>query len=191
MDIKENFITQVLISGFTKAAYSFSQVINRDIKITSSKSSLVRNNQGANIPEEKGKLYVLITRIIGDVSGKSFLICSEDEYREILDTLSSSVKSEENNEAFLVEIDNIVSAPVIAELAKVLDLEIYGDVPKFCKVEAKELNAFILGEIIKDDPCSIITSTTFQFDNKKIHPQFIWKLSSKVLELIPEKFITK
>jgi hypothetical protein len=38
-----------------------------------------------------------------------------------------------------------------------------------------------------DDPTSIIfCKTTFQFDNNEsIRPQFIWKLGSKVFEVIP------
>jgi len=191
MHNRESLLNQVLNSGFAKSADSFSRLINRGIKITNSKSSLIRNNDTPNLSEAKGDLHVMITRIIGDVTGKSFLICNEEEYKEILGTLNMSVEGDELNSAFLVEIDNIVSAPVIAELSTMLNLEVYGDVPQMSKVHSSEINSFILGEVIKDDPCSIITHATFQFDNKKIHPQFIWKLSSKILDLIPDTLVSR
>lgn len=183
---REHTLTRVLNTGFEKAADSFSRFINRNIRITDSKSSMMQHNHKdeACISEEKGRLYVLITRVIGDVTGKSFLICSEDECREIFGTLNTA--DDKLNEAFLLEIDNIVSAMVISELSRSLGIEVFGDVPQLTKIDAKDLNPFILGEVVRDESRSVITNTTFQFDHKKIHPQFIWKFNSKILDMIPE-----
>jgi chemotaxis protein CheY-P-specific phosphatase CheC len=190
MDVRsrENFLIHIMNSGFDKAAASFTKLINRPVKIVNSQSILVRHDDDFSyISEEKGDLYILITRIIGDISGKSFLILNDEESQEIFKAVNTSLSNQMLNEAFLLEIDNIISASVIAELSNTLELEIYGDVPKLLKVHANELQDFLTNEIASEDPAGIIFSnTTFQFDSKdKIHPQFIWKLSSRIFELIP------
>jgi len=75
---------------------------------------------------------------------------------------------------------------VISELSRSLGIEVYGDVPQLTKIDARDLNPFILGEVVRDESKSVITNATFQFDHKKIHPQFIWKFNSKILDMIPE-----
>src|SRR4051812_9663514 len=115
---RENFLIHVMNNGFDRAAASFSQLTQRPVKIVNAQSILVRHdNDFSYISTEKGELYVLITQVIGGFSGKSFLIFNTDESQEIFRTLSSSHSSQLLNEAFLLEIDNIMSASVIAELA--------------------------------------------------------------------------
>lgn len=189
---RENFLIHILNMGFDKAAISFSMLTNRNVKIVNSQSILVRHEDDYSyISEEQGDLYVLITQIIGDITGKSFLIFSEDETQEIFKALNNTTSNKSINEAFLLEIDNIISASVIAEISNTLGLEVYGDVPHLTKVHASELQEF-LSEISTSDPTSMIfCNTTFLFDKKeRIHPQFIWKLSSKIFEMIPEQKVT-
>jgi chemotaxis protein CheY-P-specific phosphatase CheC len=190
MDLRsrENFLLHVLNSGFEKAASSFSRFINQNVKIINPQSILVRHDDDFSyISEEHGDLYVLVTQIIGDVSGKSFLIISQEESHEIFCALNNSMSNEALREAFLLEIDNIISASVIGEISNTLNLEIYGDVPRLSKIHSKDLQNFIGSEIAHDDPSSMIFSnTTFRFEKKdKVHPQFVWKLSNKVFEMIP------
>lgn len=190
---RENFLIQVMNSGFERAAASFSRLVNRSVKIINGQSVLIRQEQDfSSISEEQGDLHILVTQIIGDISGKSFLIFNRDESVEVFKTLSHSVKSDTLNEAFLLELDNIISASVISELSDSLDLEIYGDVPQLVKINAKDLQLFMTKDEKKDDPVSVVfCNTTFQFDkHERVHPQFIWKLSSKIFELIPEQKIT-
>ncbi|PZR38504.1 MAG: hypothetical protein DI538_09450 [Azospira oryzae] len=190
---RENFLIQVMNSGFERAAASFSRLVNRSVKIINGQSVLIRQEQDfSSISEEQGDLHILVTQIIGDISGKSFLIFNRDESVEVFKTLSHSVKSDTLNEAFLLELDNIISASVISELSDSLDLEIYGDVPQLVKINAKDLQLFMTKDEKKDDPASVVfCNTTFQFDKHEgVHPQFIWKLSSKIFELIPEQKIT-
>jgi chemotaxis protein CheY-P-specific phosphatase CheC len=184
---RENFIIHVMNNGFSRAAHSFSSLVARPIRITNSSSVLIRHdNDFSCFSEEKGDLVVLTTQIIGTISGKSFLIFSEDESKEIFRTLKNSNQSMQ--EAFLLEIDNIISASVIAELSNSLGIEVYGDVPQLLRIHSRDLQGFMNGEIKRDDPSSMILSnTTFHFEKERVHPQFIWKLSSKVFDIIPEE----
>ena len=195
MDIRsrENFLIHVMNAGFEKAATSFSKLINLPVKITNTQSILIRHDDNFScISEEQGDLHVLVTHIIGDIVGKSFLFFSQEESQEIFKALNSSISNQSLKEAFLMEIDNIISASVISEISNTFNLEIYGDVPHLNKIHSCDLQEFLAKEISKEDPSSMIFSnTTFLFDRKeRIHPQFVWKLSSKIFDLIPDQQLT-
>lgn len=190
MNIKsrENFIIHIMNNGFVRAAHSFSSLVGKPIRITNSPSVLIRHDSDfVCFSEEKGDLIVLTTQIIGSITGKSFLIFSEEESQEIFKSLKHG--NDHLKEAFLMEIDNIISASVISELSNGLGIEVYGDVPQLSKMHSRNLQDFIGGEIKKEDPSSMILSnTTFHVDKgDRVHPQFIWKLSSKVFDIIPEE----
>lgn len=190
---RENFLVHVMNTGFERAATSFSKLINKSVKISNSNSIFVLHDEDFSyISEEAGELYVLVTQIIGEISGKSFLIFNHYESQEIFKVISPLVRDASLNESFLLEIDNIISASVIAELSNALNLEIYGDVPQIIKVDSQHLQALIGAEVNKANPSSLIFSnTTFQFENsERVHPQFIWKMSSKVFDFIPAERIT-
>jgi chemotaxis protein CheY-P-specific phosphatase CheC len=190
---RESYLIHVMNAGFDKAAISFSRLVNRPVRIIKSQSVLIRHEDDFScISEEQGDLYVLITQIIGDITGKSFLIFNEDESQEIFRLMNTSISNVALHEAFLLEIDNIISASVISEISNKLDLDVYGDVPQLSKIHARDLQEFLIGKTMTDEPSSmILTNTTFLLDQKdKIHPQFIWKLSSKIFEMISDEKIT-
>jgi chemotaxis protein CheY-P-specific phosphatase CheC len=184
----EEQVINVLNAGFEKAANSFGKLLNRPISVNPSKSVLFHpfENHSA-VSGKKGELIVLITPIIGDVKGRSFLIFSKEESEEIFKSLNASQKDETIKEAFLLEIDNIISAAVIAELSRSFGLEIYGDVPQIIKMNAKDLFSFLVEEAKKDPSSSMVFSNaSFQFSNKEaIYPQFAWILSKKIFEQSP------
>jgi len=184
----EKFIIRILNKGFQRAAESFSKLIGKDVQISSSPALLVTPvSEHAFVSEENGELIVLTTQLMGDIMGKSYLILSEDESKEIFKTVGLQL-SDQLKEGFLLEIDNIISATVIAELSNELDLEVYGDVPRIFHINARELQDFMKNSMTSDEAASIIFSNTnFHFESgDHIHPQFIWRLSSKIFEIIPE-----
>jgi chemotaxis protein CheY-P-specific phosphatase CheC len=193
MQNRESYLIHIMNAGFTKAATSFSKLINRQVRIINSQSVIIRHDDDFScISEEQGDLYVLITQIIGDITGRSFLILNEDESKEIFSLMNTSVANSALREAFLLEIDNIISASVIAEISNSLDLDVYGDVPRLSKVHARDLQEFLIGKTMTDESSSmILTNTTFLLDSKeKIHPQFIWRLSSRIFDMISDKKTT-
>lgn len=192
---RENFTVQIMNEGFSRASNSFSKFLGKSVKITNSTAALLRQLDFSALSHEKDDVYVLITHIIGDLSGKSYLIFKEDESNHmsmIAGHVSSQSVTPQMKEGLLIEIDNIISASVIAELSNALQVEIYGDVPVIKKLKASELKDFINNDALSGDATNaVLTSTTFQFNvHEGIHPQFIWKLSSKVFDLIPtEKLV--
>lgn len=190
---RESYLIHVMNTGFDKAASSFSKLVHREVKIINAQSIVIRNEDDFScISEEQGDLYVLITNIVGDITGKSFLIFSEEESDEIFRLLKTAVDNISLQEAFLMEIDNIISASVIAEISNHLGIHVYGDVPRLSKIHARDLQEFLIGKTTTKEPSSmILTNTTFVFDQKeKVHPQFIWKICSKIFDMISEQKIT-
>lgn len=186
----EQFIVHMLSQGFENAANSFGKILNRNIKVSTSQSVVIRNDSAFSyISEEQDDVYVLVTNLMGDFSGRSYLIFSREEADEIAKSvLQESSGNEKLREAMLLEVDNILSASVISEMSNSLGASVYGDVPRLKRMRADELQVFISGTKESQETYSIIYFvTTFRFDNERIHPQFIWKLSSHVFELIPSE----
>src|SRR6478752_2253103 len=99
---REKFLIHVMNSGFKRAASAFGQLVNRPVKIVNSQSFLIKNEEEISyFSEETGDMRVLVTQIIGDITGKSYLIFNQDEASEIFRALNSSMNNESLQEAFL------------------------------------------------------------------------------------------
>lgn len=189
---REEFIVHIMNKGFAQAADAFSRFLDKPVIMSSTQSVLFHSHTGFSyLHQEKGSLYVLITQLIGTVTGTSYLIFSEQERGEILSAGNSWNFKDFNDQlkdALLLEIDNIISASVISELANVLHVEIYGDVPVLKKLDASELQKLIVNDSGgKEDAGLILMNTAFSIGEKEqIHPQFIWRLDSKIFEKVPE-----
>lgn len=183
-------ISLLLNKGFEKAAQSFSKLVNRPFTFSHSSINLVRYDQKfSGVSSEAGDLTVLTTNMIGELSGKSFLILSELERTEIYRSVSPIKEMDGKlQEAILLEIDNIVSASVIAQLADDLRIEVYGDVPHLQYVRSENMQEFLSSSISPEGSSDVLLcSTTFLLDNHShIHPQFIWKFSEKVFQMIQQ-----
>ena len=187
--MRENYVVHLMNTGFMQASKSFSTLINRDVKITNTKSVLIRHDDDFSyITEDEGPLYLLITKIVGNLAGKSYFILNEKESDSICFMIGGTrERSQSMKDPILLELDNIISASVISQLSNSLKLSIYGDVPELCKMGSLDLQDFIVKDVREEDPSSIIlTYTTFQFEgHHEVHPQFIWKLSSKIFDAVP------
>jgi chemotaxis protein CheY-P-specific phosphatase CheC len=184
---RENFLTVVFNKGFQRAAESFSKLIHKPVNVMPVTVSDKSTNDTLGAVKKSSELVALTTKVIGDITGKSYLLLNAQDCDAILRSYSYA-GNQIMADAFLLEIDNIISASVIAELSNALQIEIYGDVPQLIRVRAQELKKFAAEELNVDDASKLIlTSTTFEVDNRQIQPYFIWKLSRAVFDLIPEQ----
>ncbi len=190
---RETFVVHMLNKGFENAAHSFSKIVNRNIKISTAQSLVIRHDSDFSyVSEESDEVYVMITQLMGDFSGKSYLIISREEADEIFKSVSSKKKFDEQlHDAMLLEIDNILSASVISSISDSMKSVVYGDVPKLKKLNGDALHEFLNEQRDTHETFSIVYSiATFKFDTReKIHPQFIWKISSRIFDLIPDEAV--
>src|SRR4051812_41030451 len=105
MGYREERLIQIMNAGFERAARSFSSLVNKKVKVTKCSATLLHTTETKSpFAEESGRLYVLVTQIIGNVSGKSFLIFNQAESEEIFSAMNLNKSNEALNEAFLMEI---------------------------------------------------------------------------------------
>ncbi|RAW01018.1 chemotaxis protein CheC [Pseudochryseolinea flava] len=190
---RESFVTHAMNGGMARAARSFSIMLGATVKTSPSQIlNLDNENNFARLKDQDQELFVLVTQMIGDFNGKSYLIFNIEEAIAIAKVLRKDEKEldERLREAFLMEIDNIVSAAVISELSDVLKAEIYGDVPMMKRLSGSSLYDFIAADKDPRDHGLLVINTGFTVDkHPNIHPQFIWKFSPVLLEMIPANVI--
>ena len=186
---REDLVMHIMNAGFKRAAASFTKLVGQQVRITNSAVLLIRHgNDSSFITEEEGNIYVLTTSLMGSITGKSYLIFSAGEVIEICKVLGTKI-SDQLRDGFLLEIDNIISAAVISELGDKLATEVYGDVPHLHYINSSKLQDLINGEVMNEETSNILFSNaTFHFESgDHVHPQFIWKLSSRIFDIIPEE----
>ncbi|MGM0579073.1 MAG: hypothetical protein ACQETL_00230 [Bacteroidota bacterium] len=183
---------EIFLKGYNKASQSFSsltgeQVVVKNFELFFGEApDLLRKIIKTKNPS------ILLTDIIGEVKGKSYLVFNEQDAKTVPDMLIQKMKSLESNpdyaEIILKEVDNMVSAAVITELSNQLDLKIYGDVPKF--IFPEEVNKEWLDEEMEhnENMFAILSSANFAFeDNMKICPYFIWVLDKQFYSILNKK----
>ena len=185
----------IFLKGYEKASLSFSSLSGENVKI---KNFDLHFGDATDLLKQIIKTKnptILITDIIGEVKGKSYLIFNEKDAKAIPELLVQKMKSLQENPEFaeiiLKEVDNMVSAAVITELSNHLDLKIYGDVPQI--VYPQQANkAWITNEIDHSrNLFAILSSANFSFeDNLKISPCFLWVLDKQFYEVLNQKHIS-
>jgi chemotaxis protein CheY-P-specific phosphatase CheC len=144
-----------------------------------------------SLPHKKaeGAVINLRTDVIGELSGRSHFILSEQEAAFLathsLKKLNGALHLHEH---FLKEMDNIISAAVISKISNSLQLKIYGDVPHLEKWDSWE--AFCENQ--QGDPltknryyCSVIE--IYFEHHPQLKPLFVWMLDEKFIEAAKEK----
>ena len=138
--------------------------------------------------------YLLTTEVIGELKGKSFLCFTQQE----VDTLSSvAFPNKAIGEitpsmvsALLLELDNMLSARVITQIANILDIKIFGDVPELYNVEPQEVKPMIseaLSSYVAAEQSEWVLMAHVKFlseGDKSISPCFFWKFTDPLLKAI-------
>ena len=185
---REERLGKILGAGFQRAAAAFASVTNRQVNVTHINSFMWPSTSGgqSRLPDT-GNLYVLSTQLIGDISGKTFLIVDENESDEILRAMDLRIANPTLNEAFLMEIDHVISSSVLAEFSNALAIEVYTDLAELTRLPATELHGF-LRSMVGDESQStfVVCRTTFQFgEGQSLHAQIIWSLCNRIFASLP------
>jgi chemotaxis protein CheY-P-specific phosphatase CheC len=183
---------EIFQKGYEKACQSFSSLSGEQVSIKNYElffgeaPDLLRKIIKTKNPS------ILITDIIGEAKGKSYLVFSEKDAEAVPEMLIKKMKSLESNpdfaEIIMKEVDNMLSAAVITELSNQLDLKIYGDVPKM--IFPEEANKEWLADEMEEneDMFAILSSANFSFENNmKICPYFIWILDKEFFTVLNHK----
>ena len=180
-------IQHLMNDGLTHAARSFSQMVGQEISVSMPHCVTDPTVVANAIDYSSATLTRLVTHIMGELPGLSYLLLSEYESSTLQRTcLPTSLGTDEQvavGRAFLEEIDNVISAAVITRLSEALDAHMYGGVPHWVN-QPKDL----IRDSLKKDLAQLRGGrhlrvyARFHFEEDPLlQPQFLWVLSPEFL----------
>jgi len=166
--------------GFLNASTSLEQLTHDEIQYDIIQRGYV-DIDADGVPNEgyerhnKSAKHLITTDIMGEVTGKSYLFLSEEEFNQLTANIPGGASGMSFKEEFLKELDNIISAAVITALANNLQKKMYGSVPVFVGKVNSKIEDAIYDDFNDGDNKLFINSISFSFkSNPTITPLFIW-----------------
>ena len=183
--LMKNAIDAQMVEGIKHSMSTIEQFTGAKINYTT--QVLARENDlGINTLNEE--LFIITTDIVGEMEGRSYLIFNKEawDYVSGLAIKEHMKDAGRLREAFLKELDNIISATVISKISNAFSVKIHGAAP----VLINEITSSSLLEYINQDrtrnPSHHVSVTEIHFENAPtIRPLFIWsvgELSKVALE---------
>ncbi len=183
-DVAKEFVN----IGLAKAADSMSFFVRDKILITGYDVQLRKLNDIKYLTKKKGEdIVVLTTELRGEMGGVCFLVFDQEDTKTLCDVAlppsvkEDPIKAKEMSKAFLMELDNIVSAAVVTQFSNMLSSDIHGYVPIYNEysegVIEKELR-----DQIKMDSHLLYVKVNLILEEKSLSPEFIWALDEKFIE---------
>ena len=181
--------TKLIFDGLTMAKSTMEMVLQSPITLEKvdygSKESF-----HSSINKECENVHIIKTELRGELKGISHLIFSQEEVSKIYKAClpgnileNDSPESEMMKLGFLTEIDNMVAAAVITELANVLNVEIYGHVPSLQIIPASEVDDLLHNDSSEFDSV-IHFKANFQGTELEISPDFVWVFQHEFMDKI-------
>jgi chemotaxis protein CheY-P-specific phosphatase CheC len=200
MGLKETELktTDVILKiGLSRAANSLSFFIKEKVSVEiidiSIYSDIHSKKIKKNIPDNN---YILYTIMRGDIGGEAYLILSESEVIKLTDKIFPTIGKKDHNEktelinAFLLELDNILTASVITEFANIFRCKLYGDVPSLKILNQNETEVFFNEKKLPGSTVIYINSK-FITETLDITPEFIWIMDDNFFNKITHLLQTK
>lgn len=186
----ENDVLEVLGSGIDKTVGSLGVMIDQEVEIMEIElkrdpSFLIENTTDSD------EIILLRTQLVGEVAGLNYFLISKEEAKTISDAIFSEELDdgshlEELTTEFLKEVENVMAAATISELADKLDLSMFGDVPRMQSLSLREISEIMSAE-------SNQFGTALQLNCKlsvpglQIYPVYVWLFNKSFLKTIEDR----
>jgi len=129
------------------------------------------------------KDIVLYSQIIGEIKGACYFLLNREEADLILSKSFpgmdlADAKNKTITDAFLLELDNIITASVVTEFSNKLKIKLFGGVPQIhFKGAEHDPMPVLSGGYAIDFNCS------YKLDDYNFSPRFIWFFEKKFIEI--------
>ncbi len=190
---EQDVLREIANIGLSKSADALSFFVKERVLIEDIKISIGNPSSLPKFSRTKAeKLYILETLLKGEMKGGCYLVFDPSEVSLlnkicIPNSMANSQANDSITHEILLEIDNIVSASVITQFSNLLQLKIYGHVPKMMRWNSNEVDKNLLAVAKEFDAEGILRiSTTFRVEKSKISPEFIWILDNHFLDKVKE-----
>lgn len=177
--LKLRDLEEAFIQGYTNASSSLEALKKEAVCYQQFHSGLY---QLENIADFNHSLLssesdiVVTTEILGDVFGKSYLMISANEFESLTRGLPvADDPSVDFRMEFIKELDNILSASVITELANNLSIKAYGHIPILESSGSRSIGKVIQDDFSPHTDSVYLTAIYFAFQSEPaITPRFLW-----------------
>lgn len=181
---QDKSLDALMQKGYFNGMRSFMQMTSSSVGFLVTAKMVAVSPQAIPLIQKEGEIIALRTDIIGEVSGRSYLVMNDTEATYLSRHSLKQYPSHHGiKEAFLKELDNIVSASVISKVSQALSLKMYGDIPHYevypstvelCNKVTSDMEGMgqyylNMAEIIVDG-------------NSKVNPFFVWVMGDKFLK---------
>lgn len=181
-------ITKELVNiGLAKAADSLSFFVKSKVMLNGLDLYISELNDIDQLSQrKKNDTHLLTTQLRGEVGGVCFFLLDEDDVNRLKaesfpkDQSFTTADGEKMLNAFLKEVDNIITASVITQFSNLLEKKIYGDVPTYKFCEYSNLDAELRSSI-SIDSCLLYFKVNFVTKNSELNPEFIWALDKEFI----------
>lgn len=177
---------QLMHGGLNSAIKSMGQILNSPISLQ------ILPEENLVFKPSNQESHIVKTVLKGEIIGTCYLILTEHEVNIINSTglpksvmLDNSEHGKAIRTGFITEIDNMISAAVVTELANSLNILLYGDVPSQMKLPNSVVNEYLESESEVYDTM-IHFNAFMQCEKLQIRPLFVWMFQSQLMEKIKE-----
>lgn len=181
---EQNTAETIINRGLQEAAEALSFFMKQPVQAAPVKwSDLQLSEQMPKAQEDNN--HLLTTELVGEIQGLCCLIFSLDEARLLQ---QAALPPEAANdpvmaEAILLEVDNIIAAAVITQLANLLERRLHGAVPQLQLLSANELDAFVQ-QRLTEQAHVFNFKANFKTADGAFAPAFLWFVEEPMLSAI-------
>ena len=177
----------ILEVGLAKSAQSLSVMINSHVELTPLEISLVGKELNDFLSHPEMNTLILKTELVGPVGGINYMLLSKSAVTAICQKCFNDEFSEEDIKnltiEFLKEVENVLAAATISEIADRFQVDMYGDVPKIQAVESSKVINVIDSETLNMNPhlqlrCELV------IPELSISMNVIWVFDSNFLSMV-------
>ncbi|NQZ79008.1 MAG: hypothetical protein HRT61_23260 [Ekhidna sp.] len=184
----DDFTSNLLEQGIAKTAASFEMFINSNVHYHYSEENIVGTDLTGTITNLEDKILLLKTELIGGLTGINYLVLSKSMATTIsnhmFDGVQDTTSSREIVE-FLKEMENVLAASTITTISDVLDMDLYGDVPKIQAASVTQLNDIVHQETSNISP-ELGVAATLDIPELGISPTLYWFFNRSFTPVIQE-----
>lgn len=173
------FTLETVSKGINRSAVSMSSLLNHDVKVVSVNvtENLERVAQSFRDSITEDSVLLLKTELVGPVAGINYVVLTKSDVTTICNNVFGPELADENSPQFVIEflkeIENVLAASAITEIADTLQLDMYGDVPKIQATSLSRIHEVIFNETQSLYP-KVLIGSDFHIPSLKISPKVFW-----------------
>lgn len=175
--------------GLEQTAKALSTMINHEVRavqvaLESYEHWMARGLEHKR--ELKDHVVILKTELVGGVSGINYFLLTKAEMKRIGAECLAKELAEGKGALlieFLKEIENVLAAATISEMADKLRIDLFGDVPKIQAVYANEVDQVICREVAPLKP-ALVMQCQMHIPKLGLSPDFLWLFDASLLNIL-------